>query len=493
MASGNLYKLLINNGKQDMLLEQGELLFERMSKLHKNMSWKSVIEYIGQTHFFPINSYILPSVPIAYEYKKLTQYSGPLKFGSNISVLLNNDGTWLFDMVVHLKLKGLSAKDPLDKVRYTEFLGHRLFDTIVFKCNGDVLQTLTPDIYNLYYQRQIPLSKKNLWKKMIGQEIPLVGQIFSEPRYSNTRQYFYMGDGPQTLKTSHDEVEIWLPLIFWFNTDVTKMLPIAMIPAAELKIEFTVASLDKIAGGVPYNGDGKFTTPTINEFEMFVNHIETIESIRNVMMSKKILLHPIRSYDYASTIVNESSGKIISNKSLTNIKGTIEAMYIGFKPAANANSLISWCQQCEFKQQLYKMSVIIDNPTPNVQSISQGIYYKDFPSVDNLSFYIDNVAIYNKMSETFYSKYMMGKIQNDSEESADDFFGWNFIDFSLAARNKTSFDNHFGYINLSQNRNFFLDYTSSTIGPQNQNICTIVTRVIKWVIYKNNHIKLSFF
>ena len=492
MALGNLYKLTLNDGRQDMFLENSKLLNQVISRINPKLEWKNILNIINKTHYFPINSYVMPSVPVGYYYKKISDYSGPLKFGSGFSMQMQNDGTWIFDMVLHIKLKGLKATVSTDKVRYTEFLGHRLFKEITLKVAGDVVQKITPDIYNIHYERHVPTSKKILWKQLIGQEVPYLGTLISEPKVSEVRQYVYIGDGPQTLKTSHDETDIWLPMIFWFNTDITKLLPICAMVASDIKIDFMFNNLSNIVGCVDNGGGGKFTPPTISTVEMFVNHIETIESIKSIIRSKTIFAIPIRTYETEDVIVNESTGKLQGNSHLKFIKNSVESIYVGFRPLVNENSLISWPQQQIHQQQFIKIPVVTETPVPNTIGINYGIYYKSSDCIDNLSFLINDIEIYTKNVPSFYSKYLPYRIQNDSPESFTEIKGWNYIDFSLADRDCNKFVNQFGYINFNKNREFRIDFSSSYISNSNPTRCTVISRALKVLLVTGNKIQFMF-
>jgi hypothetical protein len=492
MALGNLYKLTLNDGKQDMFLEDAKLLNNVIQNINPKLEWKNIINVINKTHYFPINSYIMPSVPVGYYYKKISDFSGPLKFGSTISMQLQNDGAWIFDMVLRVKLKGLQAVSNIDKVRYTEFLGHRLFKDIKLIIAGDVVQKITPDIYNIYYERHVPTSKKIMWKNLIGQEVPYLGTLVSEPKISEIRQYVYIGDGPQTLKTSHPEVELWLPMIFWFNTDITKLLPICALTAADIKIELTINTVDKIVGCTNNSGGGRFIPPTISLMEMFVNHIETIDSIKNIVSSKKIFAIPIRTYETEDVVVNESTGKLQGNTTLKFIKNSVESIYIGFRPLVNEESLISWPQQQIHQAQYVKIPVVTENPSPNTISINFGIYYKSTDCIDKLSFLINDIEIYSNNTTTFFSKYLPYKLQNDSPESFTEIKGWNYIDFSLADRDLSKFTNQFGYINFNKNREFRIDFSSSYISNNTPTRCTVISRAIKLLLVTGNKIQFMY-
>jgi hypothetical protein len=492
MALGNLYKLTLNDGKQDMFLENSKLLNSVLSGIDSKLEWKNIINIINKTHYFPINSYVMPSVPVGYYYKKISDYSGPLKYGSSFNMQMKNDGTWIFDMVLHVKLKGFKANSSVDKVRFTEFLGHRLFKDIKLIVAGDVVQKITPDIYNIYFERHVPTSKKTMWKQLIGQEVPYLGTVVSEPKISEIRQYVYIGDGPQTLKTSHPEIDIWLPMIFWFNTDITKLLPICALLASDIRIEFTFNDVDKLMGCTDNGGGGKFTPASISSVEMFVNHIETIDSIKNIVRNKTVFAIPIRTYETEDIIVNESTGKLQGNTHLKTIKNSVESLYVGFRPLINETSLISWPQQQLHQAQFVKIPVVTENPTPNTIGINYAIYYKTADCIDTMSFLINDIEIYSKNTSAFFSKYLPYKIQNDSQESFSEIKGWNYIDFSLSDRESSKFTNQFGYINFNKNREFRIDFSSSYITNNTPTRCTVISRAIKVLLVNGNKIQFMY-
>jgi hypothetical protein len=331
-----------------------------------------------------------------------------------------------------------------------------------------------------------------MWKQMIGQEIPIVGQLISEPKYSNLRQYIWIGDGPQTLKTVHDEVELWIPMIFWFNTDVTKALPLIKLLGANLKVNFKFNTSNKLYACADYGGGGAFTHPNISEMELYVNYMETIDEIKNLLSSRSLLTYPVRGYDLHITTLDKSTDKFQGSTKFTKIRGSIESLYIGFRPIENETNLVSWCQQGKYIPAFYKMPVVKDNPVLNTLTTTSAIYYKFSSIINSLQFLVNDVEIYSKTDDSFYNKYMMYKSQNDSYESPVDMFGWNYIDFSLATRDNKQFSNQFGYINFSKNREFRIEYDSSFITNNTQAYLTIISRSVKWFVIKNNTIQLVF-
>jgi hypothetical protein len=53
----------------------------------------------------------------------------------------------------------------------------------------------------------------------IGQEVPVDAILIQDPVNDNFREKKMIYSGYQTLKPSHDTIDLYIPLLFWFNTN----------------------------------------------------------------------------------------------------------------------------------------------------------------------------------------------------------------------------------------------------------------------------------
>ena len=133
MSTGGIFKLITNDGIQDKLLMATGYLSHRLKLIEKvnrekalkagtqtsyidlDKSWIPTVNMISKSHAVFTNGSFKPFVASGFEYNKL---NASAKFGTTTKFSLPVFGDFINDCVLHLKLTGLSAKSPEDRVRY---------------------------------------------------------------------------------------------------------------------------------------------------------------------------------------------------------------------------------------------------------------------------------------------------------------------------------------------------------------------------------------
>lgn len=344
MSTGSVFTLLINNGKTDRLLNAYEFLKERIAKYISNRdnsySVKELLHlpedgylninddilpslnYIEQTHNTFVCGTYKPSIPISFEYIK-QQYNSP-KFGQTIIFNINKYGTFINDMVLRIKISGLRSIDNRDRVRYVSFLGHKLLENVKFSVQNNTLDEYTTDDYNVYFKHELSNEQKISWLKNIGQEIPELANITSDPSFDMQREYRLVGNGNQTLKQRHDDVELLIPLLFWFK-DIKTALPNHIIPWGQTNVTIKLAEVADIVGFSDYGGGGKYINPTITICELYTNNIFVPPEIFN-LYATKFSFNLIRVHRQHKQVLKETSDSFNEVK-LHNLKWLLK-LYI---------------------------------------------------------------------------------------------------------------------------------------------------------------------
>jgi hypothetical protein len=352
MSSGGIFKLLANSGVQDKLLMASDYLRFRIrhistmnkKKLGKyglshdldlNNSWIPDMNMIGKTHVMFVNSSYKPFVATGFEYNKM-QASGMVNFGSNVEFSVPTFGDYVNDMVVHVKLSGLKSVSTKDRVRYVSLLGHKLFKQVSFKINNNPLDNYFSDDYNAYLQFNVPPHKRIGWLRNMGQEIPNLAYLTSDPTYDLHRELRWFGDGNQTFKQSHDEVDLWIPLLFWFK-DAHSSLPNVAIPYGQTKISIDLADVSELVGFADYGGGGAYINPTIEHMDLYMNNIFMNPEVVNLIM-KKFGFSLIRVHGRHNETLRDGSDSVLLNK----LKWPTETLYVAFRPTSNATLSQYW-------------------------------------------------------------------------------------------------------------------------------------------------------
>jgi hypothetical protein len=375
MSTGGIFKLIVNTGVQDKLLMATEYLNQRITQLSlKNIeklqakscqhvdqdmldldsSWIPDMNVIEKSHILFVNGSFKPFVACGFEYNK-AQSNGNSGFGNEINFTLPVFGEFINDAVVHIKLSNLAAVDPRDRVRYVSMLGHKLLTQTSFKVGANPLDTYYSEDYNNHFEFHVPPGKKTGWLRNVGQEIPTLGYITADPTYDFQREYRWFGSGNQTFKQSHNEVELWIPLIFWFQ-DVRNSLPSFLIPYGQTDVTIKLAEVADIVGFADYGGGGAYTSPTISLCEMYINNIFLMPEV-NQLFVKKFGFSLIRIHGRHTAELSVSSANVLLN----NLKWPTECLYISFRPRSNLALSQYWHKSSTLTLNSVKVPVVAKN------------------------------------------------------------------------------------------------------------------------------------
>lgn len=343
-SSGGIFKLIVNNGVQDKLLMATDYLSHRIkiitkrnkdrndnldnSYLNLDASWLPDVNLISKSHTIFTNGSFKPFVAAGFEYNKISA-QGVIKYGSDVLFNIPTFGDYINDCVIHVKLSKLKTVDPRDRVRYVSMLGHKMFKKLLFKVNNNPLDSYQTEDYNIHYQFHVPPEKKTGWLRNIGQQIPHKALVTADPASDFHAEIKYFTDGNQTFKQEHDEVHLWIPLLFWFK-DIYNSLPNAAIPFGQTKITASISDISDLVGFCDYGGGGKYIKPEIEIMELYMNNIFMNPDVINLIMSK-FGFSLIRVHGRHSESLTKSSDSIRLNY----LKWPTETLYTMFRPKKN--------------------------------------------------------------------------------------------------------------------------------------------------------------
>lgn len=425
MSTGGIFKLLTNTGVQDKLLTATDFLNNRLkiilqkeihdnntdnisdtSLLNINQSWLPIVNDINKTHVMFVNNTYKPFVATGFEYNKISA-SGIVSFGSKIDFVLPVFGDYINDIVVHVRLTGLQAISLLDRVRYVSLLGHRLFNNIDFSINNNKLDSYTTDDYNTYYQFHVPPNKQIGWLRNMGQEIPNESYLTPNPTTDMYRQLSFICDGNQTFKQVHNVVELWIPLLFWFN-DVRNSLPNISIPYGQTKVTLTLSDINDICTSLNGGGGGLFKPPVIETMELYMNNIFMNVEVTNIIM-KRFGFSLIRVHGKHSEIVSVNQGSILLNQ----LKWPTENLYTCFQPISNLSLSQYWHNVSVLTQKSIKVPVTVQNETLAITGdvLNANLNTAELLGVSSLLSSIDNYYT----SYAFYITGGLGYNSNNNE------------------------------------------------------------------------------
>jgi hypothetical protein len=388
--SGAVFNIISNVGANDRLLYAQEYLKDRINAfikvkdptftdaelLQNDNTFANIknsilpsLNEIEKSHTTFINGSYKPGILLASEYFKVSN-SMP-KFDTKLVYQLPQIGQFTSDSVLHIRLSGLRAKDPLDRVRFCAMLGHKLIKQVrLVVNNGNIIDEYGSDDMNAYFQYEVPENHKKGYLKNIGQEIPQTGYITSDPGVDMHREYRTIGDGNQTLKQQHQPIDLYIPLLFWFK-DIKCALP--AIPWGQLQIQVDLAKVTDIIGFSNNGGGGMYNPPVIEFCDLYVNQLFTVPEIFSLYSKKFVfsLIRVHRQHKEAIKVDRNHNYEILLN----NLKWPIENLYFSFRPRENLKLSQHWYKNVKLTETRYKVPVIAKDPASviigNLSAVTQ--------------------------------------------------------------------------------------------------------------------------
>lgn len=367
MATGGIFQLITNDGKQDRMLMASALLKQRIDAARARRIASGATDCtptlydIERTHILFTNAHFKPFAAIGFEYNKVTPTAGASALGSSVTFSIPQFGDFFNDMVVHIildqpSIKNVSGLNDQDKnlFRWCSYPGERILKNVKFEVNGNPLDEYNTDATNFHREFLVQPNKEVGWNRCVGQEEVESGYV-DQPNWINSgvsssnityRNVVQSKSGAQTptgVKTG--KLELFVPLLFWCNKDPRLSVPSVAIPYGQRFITLELAQqseLVDIVGRGINGGDSKYLEGTveaggalsfannaISKIELYINNIFVNPEVHNIFI-KRIGFTLIRVYRKQTQTVDSSSENSIL---LQNLKWPIEALFVGVRPS----------------------------------------------------------------------------------------------------------------------------------------------------------------
>lgn len=364
MATGGIFQLITNDGKQDRMLMASELLRTRLAAITAARTANPAIQDptptlldIEKTHIMFTNAHFKPFAAIGFEYNKTTASSGNSQLGSDITFSIPQFGDFFHDMVLYVQLKQpvltVTAADVSNQplMRWCPFPGERLLETCEFEVNGNPLDKYYNDDVNFHREFSVAPNKLTGWKRCMGQEETELGFV-DQPNWVGSgvapssivhRIATSSHSGDQT-PTGQKDVSVYkellIPLLFWNCGDVRLSVPSVAIPYGQRFIKCSLATGDKLCNLVP-RGAGGWTDGTsgvgniggsldysnmLYNIVLYINNIFVNPEVHNIFI-KRIGFTLIRVHRRQTLNADQSSAEVLLNQ----LKWPIETLFVGMK------------------------------------------------------------------------------------------------------------------------------------------------------------------
>ncbi len=499
-----LYNKLLNSVDSDdfkYYVNQKKIIMEKISTLNniisderkRNLDVNGAslisISEIERTHIMFMHRTFKPFVATGFEYSAQDPTGGKFGLGDTLRYKMLNFGDYMHDQVLHLRLEGLSNVNPIDRVRYCDMVGHRIMESVRFSVNLNTLDEYNSERYNNYYNFELPEDRKVGWLRNVGQTVPQIGYLTSDVVNFDFSEVRWIADGPQTLKTRHDVLDLFIPLLFWFNRDIGLSLPNTVMPSGQTFIDIKLADVDKLCASDNRSGSviNKLVKPTLTVAKLYTNQIFVNPEIQDLML-KKVDFTLIRVHKQLTRILDKSNDSIF----LSDLKLPVEYMYFNFKPLINEtgpNNMDLWDQStyATLDEKLTAGIVIVAPGPPPVYAPAASFirHYNEKPCVTSISLHAYGIPLYKQYPAQLFNSYLpwkFGKVNTPED------LGYYFINFNI---NPGEYQPS-GHFNVSRSREFYLDYVSPYITPTFQARFSVTAIVINFLLVKDGSAIVKF-
>ncbi len=457
-----------------------------IKKLNYDDLIKPSLSDIESTHSLFINRQYKPFVEASFAYSVATINTKPL-FGGESTFTIPKTGHFINDMTLHIKISKLMPLDSRDKVRYANMLGHRLIKKVQFIINNVIIDEYDGEYYNVYYHTQLPEDKKISWLNCIGQELPIEGEFLQDPVNVEYKEKKYIYNGLQTIKYSHEPVDLYIPLLFWFNLESKNAL-MNNYKEGDVKIRIEFENDNKLVACIDVNNDiynEKYVKPTMLECELLTNNIFVNDDIKDIFISK-IGFNLIRVHKFFTTQLDKNKDIINLSEKL---KFPIEDITIYARPNINMegiDNLNTWNKNSKTELINLKTPVIYyDNALTSYQLGMNNVkFYNESELFDSFDILFNDMSIYGTQMPLFYNSYMPYKSKNITSNNEYIYF----IPYSFYSKQYQPS----GYINPHKSKNISFIYKSKLIESLNPVIFYLHATSINFLMYNDIGASLNY-
>ena len=484
--TSNIIKTVNSQNRQKMQSELKELQNKLNTyKTYRHDLIKPSVDDINKTHFLFINNYYKPFVEFGFNYIKTTVNSQP-NYGNQIEFNIQDNGNFISDMLIYIRLGELEAYDQYDKVRYANYVGHKILKTCQFIISNNVIDEYDKELYNIYYNLHTQEGKKISWLKCMGQEIPFIGTLISDPINDEHKELRYISNGFQTLKKKHPKLELFIPLLFWFNRDPRLAFPNHLKPYGQIKVRIELEEADKLMNSIDVVNDEynqNFTIPQIESCALYTKHIYINSDIQDIFISK-LGFNLIRIHKKVEKILLNNEDRI----SIQELKFPIESLYVFFRPLINETGIDNfhtWNLNSIANLTFLKTPVIYNVGGTDTLGINNIKYYNEIPLVNNFRFEGNDSAVYGTQSTLFYDGYLPYISGNKIMSNNNNIY---YLPFNINAQEQQPS----GYVNLSKIRELYIEYSSNVIEQYKPVKLYVYAKALNFLLISNNSATLKY-
>lgn len=146
-------------------------------------------------------------------------FNGKMQFGHKIKVKIDKKGDLLTKMVLQIKLPDVA----INETNYIDAIGNFMIQDVTLRMGGIVIDKLTSDYIDIYYNNYFEFAKQSAYKNLIAK----------------SASSFTTDDN----KTNMDLI---VPLPFWFTKHIHQALPLINLQYTDIDIEITFKNNNEV-------------------------------------------------------------------------------------------------------------------------------------------------------------------------------------------------------------------------------------------------------
>lgn len=484
-SGGGVFTLLSNEGRQDKIITAPEFLTQRIEYFKEKKAAagqedvQPTLAEIESSHIIFMNAHFKPFASTAYEYSKVSATNPSL--GADVTISVPQIGDFFCDMVVHVRMTTGSASvtgavdaSDVGMFRWCDWVGERLFDKVAFEINGTTLDEYTSDHYVFMRQFRVGVDKMTGYKRMMGQqEVKSADYQYSVAATTaaplSSVATVNIKDGHQVYKTTHSDVDVWVPLDFWF-ADSRLAFPSAAVPYGQRFMKFSLTNKQNLVRAIVNPAATTaitaptIETPTVTKFDLYMNNIFVNPEIHDIFIHR-IGFNLIRVHKKHSAQVNKATDSVLLNL----LKWPVEYMFVGVRPTANRTSNTDTASLADqssvidpLMEDWHRFSTVTttEAAAATVNGAAAGYIVKSEANhVTSLKVTAQGTNLYNETPSMFYNSYLpynYGGV-NINTPADPGVFLVNFCLYPGVYQPS-------GHINVSRAREFYIEYVSTYVG-----------------------------
>ncbi|KAF1778635.1 Group II dsDNA virus coat/capsid protein [Phytophthora cactorum] len=174
--------------------------------------------------------------------------------------------------------RGTKSFTPSDVTlyRHCDYPGEQIFDEVRFEVSSNPIDSCYSEAYVIHRQLRVPTDKIIAWnrcraRRALHRRGPVLdANSTTTPVTAPVKHQVY--DSYQTWKPSHRDLVLWVPLLFWFNTNIS----LAFLCFRSLR---------------PATDDAKdlmFSTPQISTFDLYISNMFVPPEVHGIFIDRVV-------------------------------------------------------------------------------------------------------------------------------------------------------------------------------------------------------------